>query len=52
MRSPVKKIVYTSLGFEKIVAAVKNNYIFDIRNKKQKASGWKKEIVLITGLLL
>ena len=38
-----------TLGFEKIVIAGKSNCVFTIRNKKQKISEWKKEIVLIAG---
>lgn len=37
------------LGFHKIVIAGKGNYVFDIKNKKQKASFWKKEVVLVSG---
>ncbi len=44
----LKKELIT-LGFKKIVAAGKSNYVFKIKNKKQKVSGWKKEIVLISG---
>ncbi len=37
------------IGFHKTVIAGKGNYVFDIKNKKQKASFWKKEVVLISG---
>ena len=37
------------LGFRKIIIAGKGNYIFEIKHKKQKASFWKKEIVLVAG---
>ena len=35
-----------ALGFSKIIIAGKGNYVFTIGGKKQKASLWKKEIVL------
>ena len=35
-----------SLGFSKIILAGKGNYVFTIGGKKQKASLWRKEIVL------
>jgi hypothetical protein len=38
-----------SLGFKKIIIAGKGNYTFTINKKKQKASAWKKEIVLVEG---
>jgi hypothetical protein len=37
------------LGFGRIVIAGKGNYTFKIGRKKQKASVWKKEIILLTG---
>ena len=37
------------LGFKKIIIEGKGNYIFNIKDKKQKASTWKKEIVLTSG---
>lgn len=36
------------LGFKKINIAGKGNYTFTIKTKKQKASLWKKQIVLIS----
>lgn len=36
-------------GFHKIVIAGKGNYVFDIKNKKQKASFRKKEVVPVSG---
>lgn len=35
------------LGFKKIVIAGKGNYTFTINTKKQKASLWKKQIILV-----
>jgi hypothetical protein len=37
------------LGFKKIIIAGKGNYIFKIKDKKQNAFIWKKEIVLTSG---
>jgi len=37
------------LGFKKIIIAGKGNYTFTIKDKKQKASIWKKEIVVVSG---
>jgi len=37
------------LGFGRTVIAGKGNYTFKIGRKKQKASVWKKEIILLTG---
>jgi hypothetical protein len=34
------------LGFRKLIIAGKGNYTFTIKNKKQKASQWKKELIL------
>ena len=42
----LKKELYL-LGFKKIALAGKGNYTFDIDNKKQKASQWKKTIKLV-----
>ena len=35
------------LGFKRIIIAGKGNYTFTIKEKKQKASFWKKEIMLV-----
>ena len=37
------------LGFKNIIIAGKGNYTFEIKEKKQKASLWKKEIILVSG---
>jgi hypothetical protein len=42
----LKKALH-KLGFKKIPIAGKGNYTFTIKQKKQKASMWKKEIILI-----
>lgn len=36
-----------ALGFKKIIVAGKGNYTFTIDNKKQKASQWKKKLILV-----
>lgn len=35
------------LGYKNIIIAGKSNYVFSINGKKQKASGWKKELKLV-----
>jgi hypothetical protein len=35
------------LGYKNIIIAGKSNYTFNINNKKQKASAWKKELKLV-----
>lgn len=42
---PLKQELHL-LGFHKIILAGKGNYTFTIKEKKQKASEWKKEIPL------
>ena len=42
---PLRQCLY-ELGFTKIIIAGKGNYTFTIEGKKQKASEWKKELVL------
>ena len=39
-----------SIGFEKIIVAGKGNYVFNLKDLKKKASVWKKEIELTSGL--
>ncbi len=42
---PLRQRLY-ALGFTKIIIAGKGNYSFQIDNQKQKASEWKKELIL------
>ena len=46
--NPLKEALH-ELGFKKIIVAGKGNYVLTIKGKKQKASCWKKEIVLVEG---
>ncbi len=42
---PLRQQLYR-LGFTKIIIAGKGNYTFTIKKRKQKASAWKKELIL------
>jgi len=44
---PLRQRLY-DLGFTKIIIAGKSNYTLTIKNRKQKASAWKKELSLLS----